>query len=591
MQIANVVNDPIVIGDYPYYRDKISLWEKKIIQIKNMGINVLTFYIPWRHHLVLDGSYNFGYDKNIANRNLKKFLKLIKKHNIYAIARPGPFIHAEVELGGLPDNISPSFNSNIQGIKKQNDNQYITSEDKKLPLPFDKEFLRHSINWYIAVYKQVISTNSFPHGPIIAIQIGNEGVFSDTNWPEEQIDFSLLYKNCFNKTKSFNYAYYQKYLEYFTNILQQHFCHVPLLFSVAPPSFKNSLTQWFQRVVPEKWNNINYYCYTSWQGNAVTEMDAFKSLLLAAKRHHAFNIEENAGFSWDDKAYKKAHTFIFHAVLHLAAGAKSFAVYPAVSTSKWDATIAANAKYLKKHPERKKYYAMPYADCAPIMTTGEKGDTYDNIKSFIAFIKRYYLPQQHESMAILLIIWPYNIIEETNESLKNQFNTELTYILENVCSLGVDFDLLPDVKIHKKILLKYNTVIILSGCKDIHGDNIKHINEFKKTNIINSNLNGGRHMFFLRKNKITKHVCVFLFNLEEQEICLTGNTRIGKISCTLPAKAILIFLLKREFANITIAYFKNINNDDKIILSLLYEDKKYLIRNGTINNFTTDDIV
>ena len=38
-------------ADYPYYRDQRADWAVQLSAIKKMGINYVSFYIPWRHHL------------------------------------------------------------------------------------------------------------------------------------------------------------------------------------------------------------------------------------------------------------------------------------------------------------------------------------------------------------------------------------------------------------------------------------------------------------------------------------------------------------------------------------------------------------
>lgn len=582
----------MIIGDYPYYRDAIEYWEKKIIQIKKLGINVVTFYIPWRHHLLEDGSFNFGFDQNIPNRNVNKFIKLLAKHKLYAIARPGPFIHAEVELGGLPDNVSPSYANNIHGIKKRDPQHFFTSEGKKLPFPFDEIFLQRSQDWYTEVCRQVIFPNIYPKGQIIAVQIGNEGIFSDTNWPEEIIDFISLCESHINEKNLFNYIFYQKYIKSFVDIIKTHAKQASLIFSIAAPSFKNGLTQWFQRVVPETWYGIDNYAYTSWQGNAVYDMQAFMSLLIAAKRYPGLNIEENAGFPWHDQTYRKAHTLIFHAALHLAAGAKCFAIYPAVTTTAWRNTIAANPTYLQENPECKKYYDSPYGECAPVNATGGKGETYEYIKSFIDFIKKYYIFENNDSIARAIIIWPHQILTTNEITIKDQFNVELSQKVASLCSLGMDFDLVSDLDINEKKLIQYKYVFPLTGC-NLQNVGINSIYQRQNSKGISKNgpkenyfgLTGGAYMFFTRENKSSDQMCGFLFNLDNHAITLSGDSGIGKLYCVLPAKAVLIFIFNKKINKIVTAYFKAKEDDPVLVLSLILSDQNYFIKNNEINNF------
>lgn len=59
-------------ADYPYYRDHRADWAVQLSGIKKMGINYVSFYIPWRHHLPEDplkskGRFDFSGEKVAAS--------------------------------------------------------------------------------------------------------------------------------------------------------------------------------------------------------------------------------------------------------------------------------------------------------------------------------------------------------------------------------------------------------------------------------------------------------------------------------------------------------------------------------------------
>lgn len=56
--------------------------------IKSMGLNTLSVYIMWNYHEVAKGVFDY----ETGNKNLTKFLGLAKKHNMYVLIRPGPYI-------------------------------------------------------------------------------------------------------------------------------------------------------------------------------------------------------------------------------------------------------------------------------------------------------------------------------------------------------------------------------------------------------------------------------------------------------------------------------------------------------------------
>lgn len=53
--------------------------------------------MDWAHHNPKDGVYNWA---GIANLN--EFLRLAQLEGLYVILKPGPYINAERDLGGIP---------------------------------------------------------------------------------------------------------------------------------------------------------------------------------------------------------------------------------------------------------------------------------------------------------------------------------------------------------------------------------------------------------------------------------------------------------------------------------------------------------
>lgn len=87
-----------VSGECHYSRVSEEQWEDTILKMKMGGINIISTYIFWNHHEEEEGVFRFD-----GNRNVRKFIELCKKHDMYVIVRIGPFDHGEVRNGGLPD--------------------------------------------------------------------------------------------------------------------------------------------------------------------------------------------------------------------------------------------------------------------------------------------------------------------------------------------------------------------------------------------------------------------------------------------------------------------------------------------------------
>jgi beta-galactosidase GanA len=57
----------------------------------------MQFYIPWNFHEPLPGLFDWA-----GQRNVTGFIQLASSLGLRVLVRPGPFICAEWEFGGLP---------------------------------------------------------------------------------------------------------------------------------------------------------------------------------------------------------------------------------------------------------------------------------------------------------------------------------------------------------------------------------------------------------------------------------------------------------------------------------------------------------
>ncbi len=90
---------PFVIkaAELHYPRIPKDYWEHRILTTKALGMNSICLYVFWNFHEPEDGKYDFSGQKDIA-----AFCRLAQKHGMYVIVRPGPYVCAEWEMGGLP---------------------------------------------------------------------------------------------------------------------------------------------------------------------------------------------------------------------------------------------------------------------------------------------------------------------------------------------------------------------------------------------------------------------------------------------------------------------------------------------------------
>ena len=72
-------------------------WEHRIQMCKALGMNAVCIYIFWNIHEQKEGQFDFT-----GNNDVAEFCRIAQKNGLYVIVRPGPYVCAEWEMGGLP---------------------------------------------------------------------------------------------------------------------------------------------------------------------------------------------------------------------------------------------------------------------------------------------------------------------------------------------------------------------------------------------------------------------------------------------------------------------------------------------------------
>ena len=71
-------------------------WDHRIKMCKALGMNTVCIYIFWNIHEQQEGRFDFSDNNDVA-----EFCRLAQKNGMYVIVRPGPYVCAEWEMGGL----------------------------------------------------------------------------------------------------------------------------------------------------------------------------------------------------------------------------------------------------------------------------------------------------------------------------------------------------------------------------------------------------------------------------------------------------------------------------------------------------------
>ncbi|WP_228031857.1 beta-galactosidase, partial [Streptomyces phyllanthi] len=137
-----------VSGEFHYSRYPAGEWEEELLKMKAGGVSAVAGYVIWIHHEEAEGRVRFD-----GSLDLRRFAELCARHGLDFIPRIGPWSHAEVRNGGLPDWLLAR-----PCVPRTDDPAYL-------------EPVRH---WYAAIAERLRGLDRAHGGPIVAIQIENE---------------------------------------------------------------------------------------------------------------------------------------------------------------------------------------------------------------------------------------------------------------------------------------------------------------------------------------------------------------------------------------------------------------------------------
>ncbi len=88
----------IISGEMHPARIPVEYWRHRIQMAKAMGCNTIAAYIFWNYHESEPGVFDF----QTGNHNIAQFIRLVQEEGMFLVFRPGPYVCAEWEFGGLP---------------------------------------------------------------------------------------------------------------------------------------------------------------------------------------------------------------------------------------------------------------------------------------------------------------------------------------------------------------------------------------------------------------------------------------------------------------------------------------------------------
>ena len=86
-----------VSGSLHYFRIPQEYWQDRLKKARAAGLNAIEVYVEWSFHEPERQHFNFD-----GQHDIEKFIHMADDIGLYVLLRPGPFIDAERDMGGLP---------------------------------------------------------------------------------------------------------------------------------------------------------------------------------------------------------------------------------------------------------------------------------------------------------------------------------------------------------------------------------------------------------------------------------------------------------------------------------------------------------
>ena len=176
-----MLNDkPFIVkaAEIHYPRIPKEYWEHRIEMCKALGMNTICIYNFWNIHEQTKDNFDFT-----GQNDVREFCRLAQKHGMYIIVRPGPYVCAEWEMGGLP-----------WWLLKKKDIRLRTG---------DEYFLERTKIYLKEIGKQLADMQIDNGGNIIMVQVENEYGSYATDKDYISTIRDILIESGFNKVPLF----------------------------------------------------------------------------------------------------------------------------------------------------------------------------------------------------------------------------------------------------------------------------------------------------------------------------------------------------------------------------------------------------
>ncbi|MFE9066597.1 beta-galactosidase family protein [Streptomyces violaceusniger] len=139
----------IISAAIHYFRVHPELWEDRLLRLRAMGVNTIETYIAWNLHQPTPGRTDFS-----GQADVTRFIRTAAHLGLDVIVRPGPYICAEWEFGGLPAWLLADPALRL----RRTDERYLAAVDA----------------WFDELAPVLRPLLASQGGPVVAVQVENE---------------------------------------------------------------------------------------------------------------------------------------------------------------------------------------------------------------------------------------------------------------------------------------------------------------------------------------------------------------------------------------------------------------------------------
>jgi len=211
-------NDPVFLfsSEFHYYLIPQKNWDDELKNIKNVGFNAISVYIPWNFHEVEEYKFDFKSE----NKNLKKLFDLCKKYKLFVYCRPGPRNSKIIQNSGYPLWLFEKYDEILDSPVSGKDSSKKNQEKQKTPLIsfLHPKYLEKVQIWYKKIFS-IIEKYQYPKGNIILIQIEDELLY----------DFDEMY---------FSYGFSQTNQNLYRKWLKHKYLLIPIFNEIYSSNYK-----------------------------------------------------------------------------------------------------------------------------------------------------------------------------------------------------------------------------------------------------------------------------------------------------------------------------------------------------------------